>query len=94
MKFKLLTTSIDLALLGNCTTKPCRYKRCAKSNLLLSGTNQSVVQNKSTGSYDNPIIIKFSKNNIFCGDSPFLVHVSPVYSMLIVSSGYEFVSHH
>jgi len=39
VRFKLLTTSEDLAYLGNCTTKPCWYESCTESSLLLSGTN-------------------------------------------------------
>jgi len=34
----------------------------------------SVVKNESTGSFDNLMITKFSKNNIFRTDSPFLIN--------------------
>jgi len=63
VKFKLLTNSEDLVFLGNCTTKPCWYERCAESSWLLSGSNHECRQKKIDGLFWS-VIIKFCNNEI------------------------------
>jgi len=49
--------------LGTPEKKPCWYKRCAESSLLLSGTNHECRQKQIDGLFWS-VIIKFSNNNI------------------------------
>ena len=61
---KALKTSEDPVFLGNCTTNPCWYKRCAESSLLLPGTNHECRQKQIDGIFWR-VIINFSKKKIF-----------------------------
>jgi len=58
-------SGVPILDLGNCTTKPCWYDRCAESSLLLSGTNHECRQKQIDGLFWS-VIIKFSNNNIHC----------------------------